>query len=78
MKQEAKKGIPMDPDVFESNFAAFWESRECDDLNEVIYDLIKAAFAAGCRAAGAEPPEYPRHVRLQWKVNKTKKPGSRS
>ncbi len=78
MRQQPQKGIPMDPDVFESQFAQFWESRECDDLNQVIYDLIKAAYAAGCRAAGAEPPAYPRHVRLTWKVHKTKKPGPRS
>lgn len=47
---------PMDPDQFESSFAEFWESRECTDLNQVLYDLIKAAFSSGCRAAGAEPP----------------------
>ncbi len=69
MKQSDKKGIPADPDVFETAFAEFWEGRECDDLNHVIYDLIKAAFAAGYQAAGGEPPEYPRHVRLSWEVD---------
>ena len=63
-----KERKSMDPDIFETAFAGFWESRECDDLNWVLFDLIKAAFAAGCRAAGGEPPEYERKVQLSWKA----------
>ncbi len=74
MKQPSKKALSMDTDVFETAFAEFWESRECSELNHVIYDLMKAAFAAGCRAAGGEPPEYPRRASLSRKTCKTKKP----
>lgn len=63
-----KKNQPIDPDTFESAFAEFWESKECDELNWVLFDLIKAAFAAGCRAAGGEPPEYPQKVQLSRKI----------
>lgn len=68
MEQQPQKGFPMDPDDFESEFAKFWDSQACNDLNWVLFDLIKAAFAAGCRAAGAQPPEYRRTVKLDWKA----------
>ncbi|MCI9403436.1 MAG: hypothetical protein HFF04_07190 [Oscillospiraceae bacterium] len=54
--------------MFEANFSEFWESQECDDLNWVLYDLIKAAYAAGYRTAGKEPPEYRRKVRTSFTV----------
>ncbi len=76
MEQHPQKGTPMDPDAFEGAFSTFWDGHECSDLNWVIYDLVKAAFAAGCRAAGSEPPEYPRFVTLHWEISKT--PGPRS
>ena len=53
---------------FETAFVEFWESKECDGLNWVIYDLLKAAFSAGYRAAGQEPPGYQRKVRIFWSV----------
>lgn len=78
MKQQSKKAAAMDTDVFETAFAEFWESQECNDLNHVIYDLMKAAFAAGCRAAGGKPPEYLRRARLSRTTSKPKKPTLRS
>lgn len=50
----------VDPDKFETAYAEFWESQECTELNNILYDLMKAAFSAGYRAAGATPPEYRR------------------
>ncbi len=50
-------------EVFETEFAKFWGSQECDDLNWVIFDMIKAAYAAGYRAAGKKPPKYRDKVR---------------
>lgn len=49
---------------FETAFVEFWESKECDSLNWVIYDLLKAAFSAGYRAAGQEPPEYRHRIHV--------------
>ena len=66
---KGKKTPPSyDEEVFEANFSEFWESQECDDLNWVLYDLIKAAYAAGYRTAGKEPPEYRRKVRTSFTV----------
>ena len=71
---KSKKGSPSyEEEVFETAFCEFWDSAECDDLNWVLYDLIKAAYAAGYRAAGKEPPEYPRKVQLSRSVKKEEK-----
>lgn len=60
---KAKKKLPTYEEmVFETDFVRFWESHECTELNRVLYDLMKAAYAAGYRAAGKEPPQYPRKV----------------
>lgn len=68
-EQPPKKELPAyDEEVFEVAFSEFWESQECDSLNWVLYDLIKAAYAAGYRAAGKEPPQYQRKVRVAWTV----------
>lgn len=53
---------------FESTFEAFWESKECDGLSWMIYDLLKAAFSAGYRAAGQEPPAFRYRVHVSWSV----------
>lgn len=53
---------------FETAFVEFWESKECDSLNWVIYDLLKAAFSAGYRAAGKEPPPFRRRIHVSWSV----------
>ena len=56
MEEKRKMPPSYDEEVFEAAFSEFWESRECDDLNWVLYDLIKAAYAAGYKAAGIPPP----------------------
>ena len=53
---------------FETAFAEFWESKKCDGLNWVIYDLLKAAFSAGYCATGQEPPEFRYKVHVSWIV----------
>lgn len=59
--EKRKQSVPScEEEVFETAFSQFWESEECDHLNGVLYDLIKAAYAAGYRAAGKEPPKYRR------------------
>ena len=68
MEKDKKMPTSYDEEVFEAAFSEFWESRECDDLNWVLYDLIKAAYVAGYKAAGGEPPEYRRRVRVSWTV----------
>ena len=68
MAEKKKKRPTYEEEVFETAFSEFWESEECDDLNWVIYDLMKAAYAAGYQAAGKEPPEYRRKVRTSFTV----------
>ena len=63
MKRDKKNAPSYEEEVFETAFCEFWEGAECNELNWVLYDLIKAAYAAGYRAAGKEPPEYPRRAR---------------
>ena len=53
---------------FETAFSEFWESKECDGLSWMIYDLLKAAFSAGYRAAGQEPPAFRYRVHVSWSV----------
>lgn len=68
MRSPAEEAALEQQEIFESAFVEFWESKECDSLNWVIYDLLKSAFAAGYRAAGKEPPNFQRRIHISWSI----------
>ena len=41
---------------FEAAFSNFLERREYDEAESALFSIIRAAFLAGWRAAGGEPP----------------------
>lgn len=45
---------------FEEALDRFLESAESDEAHQAIYDIIRAAFAAGWRSAGGDPPQEQR------------------
>ena len=41
---------------FEAAFSCFLERHEYDDAESVLFEIVRAAFLAGWRAAGGECP----------------------
>lgn len=41
---------------FEAAFSCFLERHECDDAESALFEIVRAAFLAGWRAAGVECP----------------------
>jgi hypothetical protein len=41
---------------FEAAFANFLDRREYDGAEAALFDMVRAAFLAGWKAAGGEPP----------------------
>ena len=42
---------------FEASFGDFLERYEYDDMEALLFSLVRAAFRAGCEAAGGVPPK---------------------
>ena len=42
---------------FEQALDNFLAGKEADDAHQVLYDIIRAAFLAGWRSAGGDPPQ---------------------
>ena len=42
---------------FEKALDAFLEGAEADEAHQALYDIIRAAFLAGWRSAGGDPPQ---------------------
>ena len=42
---------------FEKALDAFLERAEADEAHQALYDIIRAAFLAGWRSAGGDPPQ---------------------
>ena len=42
---------------FEKALDAFLEGAEADEAHQALYDVIRAAFLAGWRSAGGDPPQ---------------------
>lgn len=47
----------MMPNSYESAFSIFLEQQEYDAASQAIFELVRAAFLAGWRAAGGEAPQ---------------------
>lgn len=45
---------------FEAAFSCFLERHEYDDAESVLFEIVRAAFLAGWRAAGGEYPSAER------------------
>lgn len=45
---------------FESAFSSFLDRHEYDDAESALFDIVRAAFLAGWRAAGGEGPQAER------------------
>ena len=45
---------------FESAFSNFLDRHEYDDAESALFDIVRAAFLAGWRAAGGEGPQAER------------------
>ena len=45
---------------FEAAFSCFLERHEYDDAESVLFEIVRAAFLAGWRAAGGECPSAER------------------
>lgn len=41
---------------FENAFSDFIDRREYDDAESALFDIVRAAFLAGWKSAGGEPP----------------------
>lgn len=52
-------------DDFEKAFGDFLESEVYDRGEDALFTLTRAAFIAGWKAAGGEPPE-PHRLPLKW------------
>lgn len=50
--------------TFEAAFDAFLERPEYDSAQQAQFDLVRAAFLAGWRAAGGDPPQPERMFQL--------------
>ncbi len=44
-------------DDFESAFGRFLERQEYDEAESALFDIVRAAFLAGWKSAGGEPPQ---------------------
>ena len=44
-------------DLFEAAFGNFLERHEYDEMQQALFDLVRAAFLAGWSAAGGELPK---------------------
>ncbi|EKC73612.1 hypothetical protein LEA_06139, partial [human gut metagenome] len=42
---------------FEKALDAFLEGADADEAHQALYDIIRAAFLAGWRSAGGDPPQ---------------------
>ena len=42
---------------FEKALDAFLEGADADEAHQALYDVIRAAFLAGWRSAGGDPPQ---------------------
>ncbi len=42
---------------FEKALDAFLEGGDADEAHQALYDIIRAAFLAGWRSAGGDPPQ---------------------
>ena len=42
---------------FEQALDNFLAGKEADDAHQALYDIIRAAFLAGWRSAGGDPPQ---------------------
>ena len=42
---------------FEQALDNFLADKEADDAHQALYDIIRAAFLAGWRSAGGDPPQ---------------------
>ena len=51
-------------DLFEQAFSNFLERREYDAAEAALFDIVRAAFLAGWRAAGGEMPQREDIVRI--------------
>lgn len=49
---------------FEEALDRFLECAECEEAHQALYDIIRAAFLAGWRSAGGEPPQAQRLFQL--------------
>ncbi len=49
---------------FEQALDNFLAGKEADDAHQALYDIIRAAFLAGWRSAGGEPPQEQRIFEL--------------
>ena len=49
---------------FEKALDAFLEGAEADEAHQALYDIIRAAFLAGWRSAGGDPPQEQRIFEL--------------
>ena len=47
----------MQSDMFELAFSNFLERQEYDETEATLFAVVRAAFLAGWKAAGGEPPE---------------------
>ena len=45
---------------FEAVFSSFLDRHEYDDAESALFDIVRAAFLAGWRAAGGEGPQAER------------------
>ena len=45
---------------FEAAFSAFLDRHEYDDAESALFEIVRAAFLAGWRAAGGEGPQAER------------------
>jgi hypothetical protein len=50
-------GKSMMSNEFEKALDAFLEGAEADEAHQALYDIIRAAFLAGWRSAGGDPPQ---------------------
>lgn len=49
---------------FEAAFSAFLDRHEYDDAESALFEIVRAAFLAGWRAAGGEGPQAERVFRI--------------
>ena len=54
----------MHSDQFEYAFSKFLDRREYDEAENVLFSMVRLAFAAGWMAAGGQPPQAERVFEL--------------
>ena len=52
----------MSSDAFEKAFGEFLESKTCDEAEDAIFAVMRAAFLAGWTAAGGESAASPDNI----------------